>query len=196
MEWDELHQTGTTWRVRVRLADHPGRLALLATRLSEHGCNLLGVGVLPVAGEPSDPAGNVVDELVLRAPVGLGPAQLVALVEVPGASCVGIVPASVGDLVDTQTAVLRAAGGVLSGAATAGDALGQVLDADSVVAATDGIDAADPADGAGAPGSIRLDGGGHRATITVRPGERVVARREWARSPTASWPGCRPCSTC
>ncbi len=179
MEWDELHQTGKTWRVRVRLADHPGQLAVLATRLSEHGCNLLGVGVLPVAGDPGDPAANVVDELVLRAPGGLRPGELVTLVEVPGASCVGIVPASVGDLVDAQTAVLRAAAGILSGAATAGDALSQVLDADSVVPAPAGTDA-DGTDAADGPGSIHLDASAHRATITVRPGQRVVARREWA----------------
>ena len=174
MAWDELHRTGKTWRMRVRLADHPGQLASLATRLSERGCNLLGVGVLPVAGDPSDPAANVVDEFVLRAPAGLRPGELVTLVEVAGASCVGIVPASVGDLVDAHTAVLRTATGILSGAATARDALGQVLDADSVVPAADGTDAAD------APGSIRVDAAGYRATITIRAGEQVVAARDWA----------------
>ncbi|PZS20934.1 MAG: hypothetical protein DLM57_00310 [Pseudonocardiales bacterium] len=175
MDWDELHQTGKTWRVRVRLADHPGQLATLATQLSVQGCNLLGVTVLPVAGDPSDPAGNVVDELVLRAPAALRPDELTALLEAPGARCVGIAPASVGDLVDAQTAVLRTAAGLLSGIATAADALRQVLDADSVV-----VVGCEPGADGGEPGSIRLGANGHRATIRLRPGEQVVAEREWA----------------
>jgi diacylglycerol O-acyltransferase len=172
MDWDELQETGTTWRVRVQLADHPGQLATLATQLSDHGCNLLGVSVLPVAGDPSQPRGNVVDELVLRAPTALRASELTAIVEVPGARCVGISPASVGDLVDTHTAVLRTAAGILSGIGTPADALAQVLGADSV-AVLDGTNG-------GEPGSIRLDSTGHRATITMRTGEQVVARREWA----------------
>ncbi|MDQ2748823.1 MAG: wax ester/triacylglycerol synthase family O-acyltransferase [Actinomycetota bacterium] len=175
MDWDQLQQTGTAWRIRVQLADHPGQLAALATRLSDHGCNLLGVSVLPVAGDPSDPAGDVVDELVLRAPVALQRGELSGLVEVPGARCVGISPASVGDLVDTPTAVLRTAAGVLSGLGTPADALAQVLGADSVTvqpraAGTHGAE----------PGSIRLTAHGHRATITLHGGEQAVALREWA----------------
>ncbi|MDT4970874.1 MAG: diacylglycerol O-acyltransferase / wax synthase [Pseudonocardiales bacterium] len=175
MDWDELQETGKTWRVRVQLADHPGQLATLATRLSEHSCNLLGVSVLPVAGDPSDAAGNVVDELVLRAPATLRSGELTALVEVPGARCVGIAPASVGDLVDTHTAVLRTAAGILSGVGTACDALGQVLGADSVA-----LLERDAGTESGEPGTIRLDSRGHRATITMRTGEQVVAVREWA----------------
>jgi diacylglycerol O-acyltransferase len=175
MDWDELHETGKTWRVRVQLADHPGQLAMLATRLSDRGCNLLGVSVLPVAGDPSDPAANVVDELVLRAPAALRAGELSAIVEVPGGRCVGISAASLGDLVDTHTAVLRTAAGVLSGIDTAADALAQVLGADSVA-----LLARNPGEGGGEPGSIRLDSRGHRATITMRTGERAVATREWA----------------
>ena len=143
--------------------------------LAEHGCNLLGVSVLPVAGDPSDPAGNVVDELVLRAPATLRRGELTALVEVPGARCVGISPASVGDLIDAHTAVLRTVAGVLSGVGTAADALGQVLGADSVV-----LLARDAGSGGGEPGTVRLGSRGHRATITMRTGEQVVALREWA----------------
>jgi hypothetical protein len=70
MTWDEMPETSRTWRVRARLADRPGALASLAARLGEHGCNLLGVTVLPVAGEPTagHEEGSVVDELMLRAP--------------------------------------------------------------------------------------------------------------------------------
>ncbi|MEP7019790.1 MAG: wax ester/triacylglycerol synthase family O-acyltransferase [Pseudonocardiales bacterium] len=175
MDWDELHQTGNTWRVRVQLADHPGQLAALATQLSELGCNLLGVTVLPVAGDPSDPAGNVVDELVLRAPAALRAGQLTTLLEGPGARCVGIVPASVGDLVDTQTAVLRTAAGLLAGDASAADALRQVLGADSVAVITNR-----PGTAGGEPGAISLDSGDHRARITLPAGEQVVLERGWA----------------
>ena len=174
MEWDELQQTGRTWRVRVRLADHPGQLATLATRLSDGGCNLLGVAVLPVAGEPTDTAANVVDEIVLRAPTELRPGQLRALVEMPGARCVGIAAASVGDLVDAQTAVLRSAAGILSGAGTTCDALAQLLGADSVRVIT-----ADP-DAVGETGVTCLDSDGNRVTITMPTGERAVATRQWA----------------
>lgn len=179
MDWDELHQTGRMWRVRVQLADRPGQLATLATRLAEQGCNLLGVSVLPATGACIDQAASVVDELVLRAPAALRAGELVSLVEMPGARCVGIVLASVGDLVDGQTAVLRAATSILSGTRTANEALGQVLCADSV-------EPARPEAGTGAitpasePGSMHLDRGGHRATITLHTGARVVARRDWA----------------
>jgi diacylglycerol O-acyltransferase len=175
MDWDELRETGTTWRIRVQLSDHPGQLATLATQLSDHGCNLLGVSVLPVAGDPSDPAGNVVDELVLRAPATLRPGRLTALVEVPGARCVGISPASVGDLVDIHTAVLRTAASVLSGVGTPADALAQVLGADSV-----DLLPGDAVTYRGEPGAIRLGCAGHHATITMRTGEQVVAKRDWA----------------
>jgi hypothetical protein len=107
MDWGELRETGRTWRVRVQLADHPGELALLAARLSERGCNLLGVTVLPVVESATGDEASVVDELVLRAPAELVTADLTALVEVPGARCVGVVPASVTDLIDAPTGVLR-----------------------------------------------------------------------------------------
>jgi diacylglycerol O-acyltransferase len=175
MDWDELHQAGETWRVRVRLADHPGQLAILATRLSERGCNLLGVAVLPVAGDPSDPAANVVDELVLRAPATLRCGELIAMVEIPGARCVGIAPASVGGLVDDQTAVLRSLSAILAGTGSPADALRQVLCADSV----DTL-AVDATTLGGEPGSVRVDPNGHRLTITWHAGEKLVALREWA----------------
>lgn len=175
MDWDGLNLTGRTWRVRVRLADHPGELAAVATRLSQRGCNLLGVTVLPVADDPADPAGNVVDELVLRAPAALRPGELVTLIEVPGTRCVGIVAASVGDLVDAQTAVLRTATGILSGAGSPREALRQVLSADSVE-----IVQPDAGVAMGEPGSVRLEADGHRATITMSAGGQLLAARQWA----------------
>ncbi|MCU1656945.1 MAG: Acyltransferase [Pseudonocardiales bacterium] len=174
MDWDEVHQPGRTWRVRVRLADRPGQLATLAVRLSDQQCNLLGVTVLPTAGEPSGAAGDVVDELVLRAPDVLGPAELRRLVEMPGATCVGVAPASVADLVDAQTAALRAASSAVSGAATTLEALRHILTADTVAV----VGGEAPA--ASAPGSTHLDLAGHRATICAAGGERVLVERGWA----------------
>lgn len=177
MTWDEFAQPGRTWRVRARLADRPGTLARLATRLGQHGCNLLGVAVLPVADGPDafDDAADVVDELVLRAPATLGHGELMRLVEAQGARCLGIVPASVGDLVDAQTAVLRAATDALSGNSTTYEALRVVLNADSVRRPAKATESA-----AGEVGAVRLQVGGHRATITLAGGEQVVASRGWA----------------
>ncbi len=56
MAWDVLAETGRMWRVRAQVADDPGRLAALATGLSEQGCNLLGVTVLPVAAASTSPS--------------------------------------------------------------------------------------------------------------------------------------------
>ncbi len=177
MTWDEFAQPGRTWRVRARLADRPGTLARLATRLGQHGCNLLGVAVLPVADGPDafEDAGDVVDELVLRAPATLGHGELMRLVEAQGARCLGVVSASVGDLVDAQTAVLRAATDALSGKSTTYEALRVVLNADSVRQPAKATESA-----AGEVGAVRLQVGGHRATITLAGGEQVVASRGWA----------------
>ncbi|PZS36029.1 MAG: hypothetical protein DLM58_02580 [Pseudonocardiales bacterium] len=131
--------------------------------------------MLPVAGDPSDPAGNVIDELVLRAPATMRAGQLTALLEGPGARCVGIAPGSVGDLVDTQTAVPRTAAGLLAGDASAADALRQVLGADSVAVIT-----SRPGTAGGELGEVSLDSSGHRATITLHAGEQVVLERAWA----------------
>ena len=84
------------------MADEPGALAALAAHLGRHGCNLLSVAVLPVAGESAadEDTGHVVDELVLRAPASLTEGRLTGLVETHGGRCVGISTASVRDLVD------------------------------------------------------------------------------------------------
>lgn len=175
MDWGELRETGRTWRVRVQLADHPGELALLAARLSERGCNLLGVTVLPVVESATGDEASVVDELVLRAPAELVTADLTALVEVPGARCVGVVPASVTDLIDAPTGVLRAVSAALSGAITLGEALRQVLAADSITVA-DGPSHG----GAAASDAVRLERNAHRVTITLPTGQQVAATRDWA----------------
>ncbi|MGZ4553678.1 MAG: hypothetical protein ACXVGN_08870, partial [Mycobacteriaceae bacterium] len=155
----------------------------MTTHLGKHGCNLLSVAVLPVAGDANAPeeSATVVDELVLHAPATLTEEELTTLVEAHGGRCVGISSASVRDLVDAQTTVLRAASDALSGASTAYEALRRVLGADWVRPLADDGDLDLPAaTAADVVGSIQLEPGGHRATITLDTGDRVVAAREWA----------------
>jgi diacylglycerol O-acyltransferase / wax synthase len=173
MDWSQPAEPGRIWRARVQLIDNPGRLAELATRLSENGCNLLGLTVLPVPSEPADADGKVVDELVLRAPADLRRSELISLIEVGGTRCVGVTPASVTDLVDEPTAALRSATGTLTGSLTTCDAVRQVLAADSV-------DPVESDDGAAVTGVVVLDPGGHRATITIGSGQQLMATRAWA----------------
>lgn len=178
MEMDELARVERTWRVRVRVADDPGQLASLAAGLSDRGCNVLGMTVLPVGGHQfadASAAGDVVDELVLRAPVAVGPDELSSVVAEQGARCVGVVAASLTDLVDGQTAVLRAATEVLSGTATVAEALRLVLGADSVRSTAPRVSGTADEDR-----GVLVDPGGYRVTITVSVRARVVAAREWA----------------
>ncbi len=139
------------------------------------------MAVLPVAGESaaSEDTGHVVDELVLRAPASLTEGKLTGLVETHGGRCVGIGTASVRDLVDAQTTVLRAASDALSGANTVSEALRRVLDADGVRPANDG-DFAVSSPSADEVGAVERGPGGHRATITLGADERVIAERAWA----------------
>ncbi|WP_127783066.1 wax ester/triacylglycerol synthase family O-acyltransferase [Rhodococcus sp. X156] len=171
MEWDELHAAGQTWRLRAQLVDRPGTLAALVTSLSARGCNLLGVSVLPVAGEPTelDQAGRVVDELVLRTPQGLEEAELVALVQAQGARFIGMSPASVEELVDTETTVLRAATDLLAGRCSEQVAMRRVLAADTVTYLP-----------AGATPDTAVPAGGHSVVVRLADGRRLLVRRRWA----------------
>jgi WS/DGAT/MGAT family acyltransferase len=184
MELDELDRAANTWRIRVRLADHPGQLAVLAARLSQRDCNLLGVTVLPVADEPDGLGGTgaVVDELVLRAPAQLRRGELAALMESSGVRCVGIVPASVADLVDAQTALLRSASAALATDGAVLEPLRQVLGADFVGPMPE-ADEPDPvvrSELRAEARKVRPRRRGHEAVITLPGGLRLLATREWA----------------
>ncbi|SFR20680.1 Acetyltransferase (GNAT) family protein [Lentzea waywayandensis] len=115
----------TTWRLRFELSDSPGALARVTVRLAASDCNVLALHVIPV------PRG-VLDEIVVRAGVGVLPADLIEAVRSEGAKCVGITRADIRDLVDEPTAVLRAARLALTDPDQTGEALRQVLAADSV----------------------------------------------------------------
>ncbi|SFQ34492.1 ACT domain-containing protein [Amycolatopsis arida] len=150
-----------TWRLRIRVDDRPGTLARVAIRLADLGCNILGLTVLPVPG-------GVLDEVVLRPPIGLTPAQLVTALRGEGCDCVGLVEADLRDLVDAGTAALAAATRAVVDPAHTVDAIREVLAADLVTVV--------PADEAN-PGRTE---GGHRAVLPLGPARVLVARRRWA----------------
>jgi GNAT superfamily N-acetyltransferase len=148
-----------TWRLRVELDDHPGVLARVTTRLAARDCNVLALSILPV------PSG-VVDELVIKAAPGVSPADLVKEIRAEGGRCLGITHADVRDLVDPQTAALRATAMAFDDAYAAPEAIRVLLAADSVSLES------------GTPGEV-LDAG-HRAVLGLGDGTTVVARRGWA----------------
>lgn len=67
------------YRVRTRVAEAPGALAVLAQKCGEVGVNILGLQIYPELG-------SVTDDLVVRVPEGWTESQLVALVESAGGS--------------------------------------------------------------------------------------------------------------
>lgn len=159
------------WRMRVRLADDPGALASVTTRLAERGCNLLGLSVLPVAPEHEDEPASVVDELVVAAPGSVTPDGLADIVASADARCIGVVPASVSELVDAPTGALRDAVGVLSGAVRAADAVGRLLGAESIECV--------PRTGRTSGEDVVVDEHGTRAQVSI-DGSIITVRRRWA----------------
>lgn len=117
----------TTWRLRFELSDSPGALARVTVRLAAADCNVLALHVIPVPG-------GVLDEIVVRAGEGVLPADLVDAVRSEGGKRVGITTADLKELVDEPTAALRAARIALADPSRTGEALRQVLAADSVTA--------------------------------------------------------------
>lgn len=159
------------WRMRVQLVDDPGALASVTTRLAERGCNLLALSVLPVAPEHEDEPASVVDELVVAAPGALTPEGLADVVASADARCVGVVPASVAELVDAPTGALRDAVGVLSGAVRAADAVGRLLGAESIECV--------PRNGPTPGEDVVVDEHGTRAHVSI-DGSMITVRRRWA----------------
>ena len=94
------------YRVRTRLADTPGALALLAQRCGASGVNILALQIYPELGA-------VTDDLVVETPDDWTAAAVVELVSGAGGDEVSVVPCATHDLVDQPTAWLRAARAVL-----------------------------------------------------------------------------------
>ncbi|MGH3620300.1 MAG: GNAT family N-acetyltransferase [Sciscionella sp.] len=164
---------GPTWRLRVQLADRPGALAKLTTRLADRNCNVLALSVLPVPG-------GVVDDLVVRVPVGMLPADLVAVVQANGGHCVGISRTDQHDLVDGPTAALRTAARTIGSGAGLAEALRALLGADSVNPTDIEPEQPEPEQPEAVPGEVSVTGGAHQAMIRTSDGNTLLARRGWA----------------
>jgi GNAT superfamily N-acetyltransferase len=94
------------YRVRTRLTDTPGALALLAQQCGDAGVNILALQIYPELGA-------VTDDLVVETPDSWTAAAVVELVSGAGGDEVSVVPCATHDLVDQPTAWLRAAKTVL-----------------------------------------------------------------------------------
>src|SRR5689334_11157240 len=94
------------YRVRTKLADTPGALAVLAQHCGDAGVNILALQIYPELGA-------VTDDLVVETPDSWTAAAVVQLVSGAGGDEVSVVPCATHDLVDQPTAWLRAAQVVL-----------------------------------------------------------------------------------
>jgi GNAT superfamily N-acetyltransferase len=94
------------YRVRTRLADTPGALAVLAQCCGDAGVNILALQIYPELGA-------VTDDIVVETPENWTAAAVVELVSGAGGDEVSVVPCATHDLVDQPTAWLRAARTVL-----------------------------------------------------------------------------------
>jgi GNAT superfamily N-acetyltransferase len=158
---EDGYPASLTWRLRIRMDDHPGTLARIAIRLADLECNILGLTVLPVPG-------GVLDEIVVRPATGLTREQLVTAIRAEGCECAGIVDADVRELVDASASMLSSANRVVDDPAQLADVLREVLAADMVTLVP--ASEANPA---------RTEGG-HREVFGAADGMALVARRGWA----------------
>jgi GNAT superfamily N-acetyltransferase len=94
------------YRVRTRLTDTPGALAMLAQHCGDAGVNILALQIYPELGA-------VTDDLVVETPDSWTASAVVELVSGAGGDEVSVVPCATHDLVDQPTAWLKAAKAVL-----------------------------------------------------------------------------------
>lgn len=151
----------TTWRLRIRMEDHPGMLARIAIRMADLECNILGLTVLPVPG-------GVLDEIVIRPATGLTKQQLMHAVQDEGCECSAIADADVRELVDSSAATLASASKAVADPTRYAEVLREVLAADLVTV----VPLAEANQG-------RTEGG-HRAAFAIDGSTALVARRRWA----------------
>jgi len=94
------------YRVRTKLADTPGALAVLAQHCGAAGVNILALQIYPELGA-------VTDDLVVETPDSWTAGAVLELVGGAGGDEVSVVPCATHDLVDQPTVWLRAARTVL-----------------------------------------------------------------------------------
>ncbi|MEU7043348.1 GNAT family N-acetyltransferase [Streptomyces varsoviensis] len=90
------------WRMRTTVRDEPGTLAALCQALAHQRVDILTLQTHPLAD-------GTVDELLVRAPAGLLPAELTRAAAAGGGSGTWVERADAHDLVDTPTRVLALA---------------------------------------------------------------------------------------
>lgn len=108
-------------RVRTMLPDRPGTLASLATRLAEHGVNILAIQIHPAED-------GAVDELLVAVPRSAAPGELAEAVAAGGGEQTEIAPADAHDLVDPATRALTIARHAATGVTTVDEAMRRLLD--------------------------------------------------------------------
>lgn len=92
-------EEGALWRMRTTVKDEPGSLATLCTALAGLRVDILSLQTHPLAE-------GTVDEFLLRAPGGLGAAEITSAVSLAGGTGTWIERADAHDLVDAPTRVL------------------------------------------------------------------------------------------
>jgi ribosomal protein S18 acetylase RimI-like enzyme len=112
------------WRVRARLLDRPGALAVLATECGASEVNILGFQIFPGVE-------LVTDELVLDSPEDWTGAHIEALVARSGGQAVSVVPCTEAALADQPTRYVQAASAVLASPAGFPEVLARLFDAES-----------------------------------------------------------------
>ncbi|WP_084965551.1 hypothetical protein [Thermoactinospora rubra] len=98
------------WRIRMRVAERPGRLAGVARAFGRLECNILSLHIAPTGSAAITPGGcEALDEFVVEAPANLAIEALGEALSHAGGHDVLIVPAGVKDLVDPAIQALTLA---------------------------------------------------------------------------------------
>ncbi|MBH1937998.1 GNAT family N-acetyltransferase [Streptomyces sp. AV19] len=168
--------TTTLWRMRTTVRDEPGALAALCHALAARQADILSLQTHPL------PTGTV-DELLLRAPAALAPAELTRAATDGGGSDTWLERADAHDLVDAPTRVLRLAARTALDAAEIPLALRQLLGRCTIRSAPADVSAAAAEtkedDGAATTMRLRDPSGG---TITVERPYLPFTPAEFARA--------------
>ncbi|MEU2870136.1 GNAT family N-acetyltransferase [Streptomyces olivoreticuli] len=170
-------QSTALWRMRTTVRDEPGSLAALCMALAHHRVDILALQTHPLAD-------GAVDELLLRAPDALTPAELADAAAAGGGSGTWLERADAHDLVDAPTRALTLATRTALDAAELPLALRQLFGRcaiRSVPAADGGPDPAVPPEGVWEETVMRLpDPSG--GTITIERPHLPFTPTEFARA--------------
>ncbi|GAA0356176.1 GNAT family N-acetyltransferase [Streptomyces blastmyceticus] len=170
-------QSTALWRMRTTVRDEPGSLAALCMALAHHRVDILALQTHPLAD-------GAVDELLLRAPDALTPAELADAAAAGGGSGTWLERADAHDLVDAPTRALTLATRTALDAAELPLALRQLFGRcaiRSVPAAEGGPDPAVPPEGVWEETVMRLpDPSG--GTITIERPHLPFTPTEFARA--------------